>query len=515
MPLFSSQIARQEDGQVTVRAEPLRVKWSFDDLVSADGHGVRCVFSCSVRALPEAAERRMLAEVFLTQSPVLTTERLTRHFEAGLRTAAAGACQKQSAGQWVDCDRKELVEALKSAANRMAFSSGIELLPPFDVEIESPTLERQRLEQMHRALAEERTAGQVEHVQRSAELLKQFESIRQSGSQLSPGQILQQMSPADPGMLLQTLLLASAKEKGTEAVWVVAGPSLLRVDPRAEAVKAEVIGLPGGLGALRSVQVWTGGLLLGGRSGVMVVNPSSPGESRAYVDPAVTWQLGFSRAVVWHDEIWACHSEAGIVAWKLDEPREPLCALRPVDLGDAAARNLQVLDESRLVFSSGQRLMLLLRKNAEETPPVVLRPIEPGAGAEIIAVLPDQADVTVVLKDGRCQLRQGESLAVVREQRASGAVSAAALLPWLGSTRVLLATEDGPILCVGWDDELVTQYQSPYRGSRALAASRDVIAALSADRQRVILWRTWNGRQPFADLFIPSLARHRAADLDV
>ena len=83
----------------------------------------------------------------------------------------------------------------------------------------------------------------------------------------------------------------------------------------------------------------------------------------------------------------------------------------------------------------------------------------------------------------------------------------------MGDIRLLLATEDGPILCVGPDDELLTQFTSPYPGLRIAAGAANAIAAVTADRQRLILWHPWDGRKPFADLFVYGLARHRIADI--
>ena len=80
-------------------------------------------------------------------------------------------------------------------------------------------------------------------------------------------------------------------------------------------------------------------------------------------------------------------------------------------------------------------------------------------------------------------------------------------------SRLLLATEDGPIICVGPDDELLTQYTSPYPGLRIAAAAGDALAAVTADRQRIVLWHPWDGRRPFLDLFVYGVAKHRVADI--
>ena len=76
-----------------------------------------------------------------------------------------------------------------------------------------------------------------------------------------------------------------------------------------------------------------------------------------------------------------------------------------------------------------------------------------------------------------------------------------------------LQTEDGPIVCVGPDDELLTQFTSVYPGLRIATAAADAIAAVTPDRQRLILWHPWDGRRPFSDLFIYGLAKHRIADI--
>ncbi|HEV8293300.1 MAG TPA: hypothetical protein VGP94_15295, partial [Tepidisphaeraceae bacterium] len=235
----------------------------------------------------------------------------------------------------------------------------------------------------------------------------------------------------------------------------------------------------------------------------------------AYIDQSVVSQLGFNQALIWNNEIWASHSEAGIVAWKLGQPDRPTLAMRPVNLLGSGAKNLAILDESRLLFSGGNRLMILQRDGTSAEPKLSARAAGPDLRAEIIAVLPDATRVVVVLKDGHVQIRDRNSLEVLSQERRCGAVASAALLPWLGSTRLLLGTEEGPVQCVGLEDELNTQYVSPYSGMKALSAAADVVIALSADRQRLVLWNTWNGRQPVADLFVTALAKHRAADVAV
>src|SRR6185437_3571989 len=89
---------------------------------------------------------------------------------------------------------------------------------------------RQRVRAMQQALIEKEAAGQVEHFQRSAELLKQFQALRGAAPELSAGRVIQQMNPADQGSLMQALLMAGARQQPTATLWAVAGPYLVRID---------------------------------------------------------------------------------------------------------------------------------------------------------------------------------------------------------------------------------------------------------------------------------------------
>ena len=156
-------------------------------------------------------------------------------------------------------------------------------------------------------LSDARVAGQVEHFEKAAALLKQFDAIRQSAPSLAPGAVLQQISPSDQGMMLQTLLLAAGKAQTPKVLWGVAGPSLVRIDPRATPIKIELFNLPTDLGPLRSTQLAQHDghslLLVGARNGVIVAKPDALTElPRLYRDQEISSQLGFQKCVIWQNQ---------------------------------------------------------------------------------------------------------------------------------------------------------------------------------------------------------------------
>jgi hypothetical protein len=339
--------------------------------------------------------------------------------------------------------------------------------------------------------------------------------MQRHAPQLTPGNVLKQLSPADQGPMLQTLLMA-AGEKAGAVLWAVAGPVLVCIDPAEQPVRPKVIALPTDLGPLRSVQpAEVAGkhvLLVGARSGVMVIDPEHVEQPTCYpAELQPTSSLGFNRVAVWDERLWACHGEAGIVAWKIDTPAKPQRIWTPADLAPkghpaTSPRNLLPLDEGQLLFSNGARLALMDRAGNVTSQPA-------DAPSDIIATIRTDGSVIAVHAEGEVSQHNARTLQTLSVERRCGRVLAAGALPWLGSVRLLLSTEEGPIYCLGVDDPLVTQYVSSHRGLRMVSGSASRVAAVSPDRQRIVLWTTWEGRTPAGEVHLASLAKHRVADI--
>jgi hypothetical protein len=142
--------------------------------------------------------------------------------------------------------------------------------------------------------------------------------------------------------------------------------------------------------------------------------------------------------------------------------------------------------------------------------------------SEVIAILPEAPPGTsqearrmlVVHENGTVCTFDAASRQVACKDRRGLRLRAAGVLPWMGGVRLLLAPEDGPVQCVGTDDPLVTQYASGHRGLRVVTGSADLVAGVSADRQRLIIWNTWEGRQPLTEVYLTGITKHRVADVE-
>ena len=112
----------------------------------------------------------------------------------------------------------------------------------------------------------------------------------------------------------------------------------------------------------------------------------------------------------------------------------------------------------------------------------------------MILIAPLQVDVLILTSDGAMYRLDPRTLRIKIDDRRFSPSCAAAMLPWVsGEQRIVLATEKGSVKCVGFDDSVVVEYAARRR-FRMLSAAVDIVAAVTEDRQRIIVWESWDGR---------------------
>ena len=270
--------------------------------------------------------------------------------------------------------------------------------------------------------------------------------------------------------------------------------------------------LPDSLGPLRSVASGQVDgrpvLLVGARSGVFLVDPEGKAPPAAYADGGIASPRGFSAACVLGQRLWACHGDGGVVGWDLGTTAAPALAHRPAVLGGTTkVCCLQPLETDRLIFANGPLLWTMDLAGSLQQ---LLR-----VEADIAVILLSESLLIVVDKSGRVSRFSRQTLLPRGTDRPVGQPIAAALLPWIDGHRLLLADESGSLCCVGLEDQILTQYRSVYPGLRAVAAAADVIAAISPDRHRLLLWHPWDGRHPVLDLYVLPKTKSRLADVHI
>jgi hypothetical protein len=525
MALASNVCARRVGGAVEIVPAAVRVSWYLNGMTTSDAHTMSGRFTVSVQLADNPTDRKMFAEVLLGSKSLLTISDLSEHFGEALRNAANETAPKRTVEQWLSGEsRQEMMDALTKAAKAVAFACGLEILPPYQLELVSQSLNEKRLDEFSRARAEERAKGQMATLKRAGEVLAQFQEMRKATPEIPAGLLLERLAPADRGNVLQTLLAGSAEECERQTLWAVAGPSLLRIDARVSPAKIDTIDLTTKLGPLRSVQPANlrgkQVLLVGARSGIIAVEPNRADQATLYVDFSIQSDLGFNRAIVCGERVWGCHGQAGLVAWQIDNPTAPETRIPiPPDLPQhgssgssgsgrsrhVSPRNLQPIDDEYAVYSLGGAVKLLYGAVPVDLPTT--------NSSEVIAIMPESARLLIVREDGSIDVLDRITRQITASVRGAGKTCAAAALPWLGSVRLLLASDDGPVDCIGLDDSHVTRYTSRHSDLRVVTACPDQIAAISSDRQRLIIWRPWEA-SPATEIHVTAAVRHRLADIE-
>lgn len=488
MGFGDGEIARRKAGKVSVREGAVRLRFELPEVGAREGVGLRVVFVSSVMARPEVAERQLLAETFLVEKEACKGTDVVRSFMGRLAEEARAVIGRKEAEYWMMEEGKaELSEALRKAADAAGFATGLEVVAPYEAEVRSPELERIKAEHAARERAERDQEERLAKLRRAGEVLKEFEKIRAGSPEITVSEVVARMGAGDqPGLVRE--LMISGRNNSAGDVYVVAGPCLARIG--AERLEVEEITVPGEAGPFRSVQ-WVDmdgekRLILGARGGLVVMDPMRPNEARVYLmAEAASSALGFNRVVYWEEKWWGTHSELGLVGWDVgvhDRPAARIGRERMTGATAADGPRQLVRAGGKLVFSVGERVFGM-DESMIPTPGAG----ESGTRDSIVAVLQSMGGLMVVRGSGMVEMLDEQTLAVVRREQRAGRVTAATLLPFYDLPRVLLGTEDGPILGISMADSVVTQFASNYRGLRTLAASSGWIAGISADRQRLVI----------------------------
>ncbi len=483
--------------------------------MAADGHVVHCTFAARICALTSPTEQRMLAEAMLAQRNRVTIDDVRVHFQETLRSAAARTIATAPADQWMTPDAQQpssstpgeqtnattthLREALLSASRAVAFTSGVELLAPFDLTVDSPTLIQARIEARQQHTLER-------HARRRAEIMQAVLAAGDDPAALPP---LPDIADEEAHLLhLATLLDIQAMRHPRATLHAIAGRMLLSIDITADEVAPpRQLALPDDVGAFRSINLVHHNnakhVLLGGQRGLLLFHPHYPSEFVAYVHPAIQTQMGFNAAVRWRDHLWATHSELGLIGWSIHHPDAPAHAIA-INTLTAPPRHLTILNDHRLLFIAGTAIHTL----ADDA--TVTRIDDLPAPA--LAIDHRDGFVCILRADGALEQRNPRSLDLIHVQPPSPDTLQGAILHCLYHPLRLLARPTGEIHLRSDIPAAVRTYASGHRDLRLLRAAPAHIAALSADRTRVVIWSI-RAAQPMADLLLAAMAQHRIADI--
>jgi hypothetical protein len=515
-------------GETVFTDSAVSIPVDLRDVKSLEGDEVRLRVWLSVRIPASDADRRVLRQTLLAGRAVLNPGDVAEALRPRLQAAAQSL--GLSSEQWFPPPAAS-VEIMHRAAATATYVVGLELEPAsLRLEAEVPAYQLRVSEQRRNQFRQSEEQRRLESAKRVADVLQ---DLREKNLPLSD--VLAQLPPEEA----QSLLLSTLGQSpvAPARVYCVAAQALVELvasESRSAGARWETVvrQLPTDLGPLRSVFASSGAaeLLIGARDGLMLVTPNA---TTLYRDQPLATEHGFSILARHGRYLFGAHRQRGLVWWDVDLPDQPVSALRPPVAtaptispprlptavsqatlsptpGGAAAPGqysamLPWNDDSLLVASSA---LELLRPDGSLTRLAAL-------SSRTLLLAESDGRVAAVGEDGCVRLFDALDLRPAGEIRLGEPLVSAGLLPFSGGTRLLCAASGGAVISCGVSDPVVLRYSSAHRGLREVAGGPGLVAAVSPDRMRAILWDAWEPRRPATEVHIGAVVRGRIADLTV
>lgn len=503
----SPLVASRQGGALLIVDETFRARLQLAETDAAGGQTVMLRVECGVRPCDAEADRQMLVETLLPSGDTLLLSTVEQHLAAALSQAVKKPIAELDATALVE-SAKPVEAVVQKALDGAAFGCGMEIVAPVTVTATSPSLDRQKKLDAVRAREEEVAKLQQAAFGRATDLAKQVEALRASGAKLSA--VLAASSGVDRGEILRAAFLTCADSSAT--LRIAAGSFLLSVDATKPFDEPKSLSVAT-LGAIRSLRNATidgrSCLLVGARGGVCVVDLAAGSVSAQHPVSGMSSEFGFNAACVLTEsrQIVATHAQLGAAMWNLDTPGEEPMSQSKGTTDHAGGRSVVPIDGRRAAFAAGGTVCVVDEHGN-------VRSVSGSDGAAIIALVQwDEVRLLVVREDGFIDVLDGSSLDRLDRIRRGTRPTSATTIECLGASRLLLAGDEGPVIMCGVDDEAITQLGGTISGWRDVAAHNGRIAAVTSDRQRVVIWNAWEPAKPFAEVHVSATVRHRVADV--
>jgi hypothetical protein len=492
VPLREHELARRREGApgaIEARSTPLPLTIALEPpATDRDGLNVHGQIVLRIGVGPSPADRQLLADELLRESPAIEIDSLQRLLAPTVRAAAAEVIGVMPAAEAIGRRGHDAVAgAVRRAADRVAYRCGLVVGAAVDLEMHCPAIiERQR------------HARQIEELERSREIAARFADLQAANPGMQPGELLAIVDPAHRDATLAGVLRGAATRP--QRLWIASGDQLVAtvIDQTGQPSIAHLIDAPE-LGPLRSIRpiAWHGQarLALGCRAGVMLLDPQSPGDRAVFRSVAQT-DRGFNAVATDGRRVFSSHGELGLIAWSVEDARE--LHRWPAE----AALGVLVIDDGAILLAERRRVRTL---RGDELHLVV------EFDADLISLVADNSTCYALLADGQA-IAFGRSTPTRRRSWHATVTAGGAWASPLGF-RLLRATRSTGVESFGFDDAIVHHFACPAAAMRAVSGAATTVVAVSPDRQRLVVWNAGNPAQPAGEINVTAATRHRIADM--
>lgn len=501
-----------------VKTAPIALNYRISKLPSKDNFDIHAEVWISIQTMPERTELGLLRRELLGNRERADIRDLTRFCEEAVRDALAGFIRTRDAAALLSPEAWSEFDAVM--AERFAplgFSSGLALAGDVRLSLNSPDYDETRratalqADRAKRAEAEAatRAAAMESHRKELEEMVSLIERAGVAKDSAAFLKTIQALDTTRRAEVYSGLMGLTARSGRTEAVLIVAGQELVWINPRDPQSPARRLSLPDSIGPLRSIRLSAdrATALIGARSGVHVVDLSAGGTKSFVLKTSRELRGGVNAAVAVADRIYATHSEVGLTSWSIVDSVAPSACLLDHTRSAKSVRDVQ-LHKDRLWFTAGPGV---LSWTMDASAPQIL-----NAGAVIECLLAAGESVFAGLDNGavlQWEIADPESPQEIRPPTGRPVHS----LDWLaggGAPRLLIADDQPHLTLQVLDDTCRAEYRWK-RGLRWGFAAADFIIGVDESRDRLVLWRSEDPREPVVTVSIGQLTGHPIQDVGI
>jgi hypothetical protein len=455
---------------------------------------------------------------------------LFQWLETNVRPLVRAFIRKHDAGELVDdlC-ADEFARHFREGSARFLFESGLTLCGGTSLRCESQQLSRDRelrrrqtRHKRQQALRDEvrtcRLQAREHHLQHLEPTLDKLQKLADASHDLELRDLLRTFSEQDRAEIYEALFKLRLPEQRTARVVVASAEELLVIDPAKPAPPTRCLPVSGPPGPLRSVRLDRGGegrafLLAGAKQGAYVLDAAGSQSPKAFCLPDCggrRLQGGVNSVTLSGGELLASHSEVGLVHWRLDDPdsAEPLLAEQTRNA--EAVRHVRRIGDSVWV-TIDHRILRLPADDLRAEAAVCYE-----AGAIVITALcvgPDRVLAGTQTGQVLAWDLDDPSGPQILEHGRGRPVGSVQMLPGGGLERLVFADCSAGVVARFVDDVFACRYQGAGQEIRWSFAAEDLLAGVNVQRDRLLLWHSYQPAEPYAVLPLAQVTGHSIQDV--
>lgn len=507
-----------------VRTVPFEFGYEFADFESADGFRFAGRAELAIHVVTDRTELASFKRELLGSNRSVNIERLRRHCEAAVQSALARFLSTRPAEQLVSPDTwNEFDDVLTEAFKQVGFSSGLALGRDPRLTLKSTAFEESRSEaraaeiRMEREQEEARrrqdaAAARDRHLADLGAMLGKVKEMADATGALDVADVIKTFSADQRGQLYQGLLSMDTSAKATKQILVVAGSALVWFDPNKPGEIARKQKLPkDDIGALRSVRVVESQgvqrILVGARNGVHVLDSEGEILYTCILHNRPELRGGFNAATMVGTDIFASHSEVGLVRWRKEAPETAIHCLDHLTEGSHSVRDVQRDDAGRLWLGI-DNIVVSWNPKADDSDQAA------GAPAEVTTLSVADGYAIAGLKNGaivRWLAGDLKNMETLRRQTGSAVRS----VKWIsggGVPRLLVGDGRSYLELMVLGDAYHGQYRCLHEMRWGFAAD-DIVVGVNDPRDTYILWKKNAPEQPAAHVSVRRLTGRSIQDV--